>query len=139
MRRCSHGPRPVAASRCKGMAQSSERWLDSQAGPVVRPYAITRGRTRPGRGSLDLIAMVEATSSGGGDNTSLAPEHREILQICRSPTAVADIAGGLGLPAGVVRVLVADLWERGLVRIQQPPPRPDRQLLQRVAEGIRRL
>lgn len=40
----------------------TERWFDDAAGPVVRPYAMTRGRTKgsvPTAG-LDLIALVIA-------------------------------------------------------------------------------
>jgi len=39
---------------------SAERWLDEDAGAVVRPYALTRGRTRPAGGRLDLIALISA-------------------------------------------------------------------------------
>jgi hypothetical protein len=30
-------------------------WLDDDAGPVVRPYAMSHGRTRPAVGRFDLI------------------------------------------------------------------------------------
>ena len=29
------------------MAAPKDRWLDREAGPVVRPYAVTKGRTAP--------------------------------------------------------------------------------------------
>ena len=29
---------------------SGDRWFDREAGPVVRPYALTMGRTRPAAG-----------------------------------------------------------------------------------------
>lgn len=36
-------------------------WFDDDAGPVVRPYAMTRGRTsHAGQHRLDLIALVVA-------------------------------------------------------------------------------
>ncbi|MCK1797681.1 DUF742 domain-containing protein [Streptomyces sp. XM4193] len=39
----------------------TERWFDDAAGPVVRPYAMTRGRTRGASDEpLDLIALVLA-------------------------------------------------------------------------------
>ncbi|MCX2968534.1 MULTISPECIES: DUF742 domain-containing protein [Streptomyces] len=39
----------------------TDAWFDDAAGPVVRPYAMTRGRTRPdARLRLDLIALVTA-------------------------------------------------------------------------------
>ena len=38
-----------------------EFWDDAEAGPVVRPYAMTRGRTEPTGGTFDLISLVVAT------------------------------------------------------------------------------
>ncbi|HET6634149.1 MAG TPA: DUF742 domain-containing protein, partial [Streptomyces sp.] len=40
----------------------TDRWFDDAAGPVVRPYAMTRGRTHAGTAAarLDLIALVTA-------------------------------------------------------------------------------
>ena len=40
-----------------------DRWFDREAGPVVRPYALTKGRTLPSGGaSFGLIDVVIATS-----------------------------------------------------------------------------
>ncbi|GAB2781446.1 DUF742 domain-containing protein [Streptomyces daliensis] len=58
-----------------------DRWFDDAAGPVVRPYAMTRGRTRSSTGQhrLDLIALVIAESpdgaadAAGADSTDGAP------------------------------------------------------------------
>ncbi|MGW8376107.1 DUF742 domain-containing protein [Streptomyces sp. ODS28] len=45
-----------------GAGGMQDRWFDDAAGPVVRPYAMTRGRTHSGTGHhrLDLIAQVVA-------------------------------------------------------------------------------
>ena len=43
------------------MPSNDERWLDAEAGPVVRPYALTQGRTRHTGESFDLVATVMAT------------------------------------------------------------------------------
>ena len=41
--------------------QGRSHWFDDEAGPVVRPYAMTRGRTSSqGQHRLDLIAVVVA-------------------------------------------------------------------------------
>ncbi|MBQ1161307.1 DUF742 domain-containing protein, partial [Streptomyces sp. A73] len=44
----------------------TNHWFDDAAGPVVRPYAMTRGRTRSGAegAQLDLIALVVAEDLG---------------------------------------------------------------------------
>ena len=39
----------------------SHDWLDRDAGPVVRPYAMIQGRVAPAGGELDLVAFVVAT------------------------------------------------------------------------------
>nr|BFE85678.1 hypothetical protein GCM10020093_082790 [Planobispora longispora] len=45
----------------------TERWLDQDAGPIVRPYTVTRGRTRPTSDRFDLIATVVATGPAPPD------------------------------------------------------------------------
>jgi hypothetical protein len=119
-----------------------ERWLDAEAGPVVRPYALTRGRTRHSGESFDLVATVMATGARIADPTALGPEHMSVLQLARAPTTVADIASDVDLPLGVVRILLADLRELGLVAIRMPvtmAERVDKQTLREVLNGLRGL
>src|SRR4051812_4290623 len=93
--------------------QGSSHWFDDEAGPVVRPYAMTRGRTsHEVQHRLDLIAVVvtEPHVDGPGTDPSLSPEHVSIVELCRdTPQSVAELAAELDLPVGVVRVLVGDL------------------------------
>ena len=124
------------------MSPSEERWLDAEAGPVVRPYTFTRGRTRVVGEPLDLIAVVVASRRSRSSPQRLDPEHFGVLRLCRSPTTVADLAADLDLPIGVVQVLLADLRERSLVTVHNPiPPArlPDPQILREVADALRRL
>ena len=93
------------------MASDDRLWLDAQAGPVVRPYALTRGRTRPGGEAFDLVSTVSITSAWVTDPDGLEPEHVSVLQLARRPTTVVDIASDVDLPLGVVRILLADLRE----------------------------
>lgn len=61
-------------------------WFDDDAGPVVRPYAMTRGRTsHSGQHRLDLIALVVAESAADDPvwDVTLSPEHAHILGLCR--------------------------------------------------------
>ena len=124
------------------MPSSDDHWLDEEAGPVVRPYAVIRGRTRPSGEKLDLIAVITAVRGVRLDPSSLDPEHLEVLRLCRLPTSVAELAADLDLPLGVVRILLGDLQERSLVSIHHPiPPArlPDMQVLKEVVDGLRRL
>ena len=46
---------------------ADDKWIDRDSGPVVRPYAVTGGRTEPADGEvLDLIAVVVVTHRRGG-------------------------------------------------------------------------
>jgi hypothetical protein len=123
------------------MPSNDERWLDAEAGPVVRPYALTQGRTRHTGDSFDLVATVMATRAAA-DTSSLAPEHLSVLQLARAPTTVADIASDVDLPLGVVRILLADLRELGLIAIRTPvamAERIDKHTLREVLNGLRGL
>jgi len=124
------------------MPSNEERWLDAEAGPVVRPYALTRGRTRHSGESFDLVATVISTDARLSDPSALGPEHLNVLQLARAPTTVADIASDVDLPLGVVRILLADLRELGLVAIRMPvtmAERVDKQTLREVLNGLRGL
>ena len=107
------------------------KWVDRDSGPVVRPYAVTGGRTEPADGEvLDLIAVIMASGRPAepADQLGLSPEHRRILGLCRQPATVADVASDTGLPVGVVRVLLADLIQQGRIRVlPRPPGRPEAQ------------
>lgn len=117
-------------------------WLDHEAGPVVRPYTMTGGRARPATGGLNLLTYVEALYAPEADLIHLQPEHRLILGMTRKALSLAEIAGRLDLPLGVVRVLVGDLLQANLVSTfesQTTVTPPDEQLLQAVIDGLRAL
>lgn len=114
---------------------------------VVRPYALTAGRTRPSGDNIDMVALVSviravpAGDAGKEEVSELGPEHVRLLRFCRSRPSVADLATELDLPLGVVRILLADLRERGLVKIY-PPVRAglaDVSILKEVADALRRI
>ncbi|MEV6550677.1 DUF742 domain-containing protein [Streptomyces sp. NPDC051597] len=111
--------------------------------PLVRPYAMTGGRTRP-RYQLAIEALVHTTAEPARLQGQL-PEHQRICQLCREIKSVAEISALLSIPLGVARILVADLAEAGLVAIHQPGGdesaggQPDVTLLERVLSGLRKL
>ncbi|MER7656116.1 DUF742 domain-containing protein [Streptomyces albidoflavus] len=124
----------------------AHRWFDDDAGPVVRPYAMTRGRTTgTGQHRLDLIAVVvaEPRADGPEENRTLSPEHVDIVVLCReAPQSVAELAAELDLPVGVVRVLIGDLVEAEFVHVNRPVPPaelPDESILREVISGLRAL
>ncbi|MBL1083691.1 DUF742 domain-containing protein [Streptomyces actinomycinicus] len=120
------------------------RWYDDEAGPIVRPYTMTRGRTRPaGDVFIDLIAIVSAVpgdDAGLTDQRLQSPEYRDILGLCREPLTLADLGSATGLPLGVIRVLLGDLGTNGLISITRPVPPaqlPDESILREVLDGLR--
>jgi hypothetical protein len=119
------------------------KWVDRDSGPVVRPYALTGGRTEPATGEmLDLIAIVVAAPRDATDLTGLSPEYRKILALCGQPATVADVASDTALPLGVVRVLLADLLVQGrltVMRQRHAGERPSTDLLEEVLHGLRAL
>ncbi|MCZ0990262.1 MULTISPECIES: DUF742 domain-containing protein [Streptomyces] len=126
--------------------QGRSHWFDDEAGPVVRPYAMTRGRTTsPAQHRLDLIAVVVTEPDAGDPETdpTLSPEHVEIVGLCRTaPQSVAELATELDLPIGVVRVLIGDLVHAELVHVTRPVPPaelPDESILRDVINGLRAL
>ncbi|MEV5439601.1 DUF742 domain-containing protein [Streptomyces sp. NPDC052682] len=126
--------------------QRRSHWFDDEAGPVVRPYAMTRGRTTsPGQHRLDLIAVVvtEPHVEDPEADPTLSPEHVDIVELCRdTPQSVAELAAELDLPIGVVRVLIGDLVDAELVHVNRPVPPaelPDESLLRDVINGLRAL
>ena len=110
---------------------------------LVRPYAMTGGRTRP-RYQLAIEALVSTTAEAERLRGQL-PEHQRICLLCREIKSIAEISALLTIPLGVVRILVADLAEAGLVAIHQPGGdesaggQPDVTLLERVLSGLRKL
>ena len=117
------------------------RWLDAAAGPVVRPYALTGGRTVPGRDELDMLALVGAVRPVDEGPGGLSPEQVAILGACQRPCSVAEVSALVDLPLGVVRVLLADLLDRDAVVVRGAPPssEPSQGVLNKVINGLRAL
>lgn len=123
------------------MMNSGTVWFDEAAGPLVRPYAVTNGRTRVNTYGLDLITLVVAIPSAP-DITRMQPEHAQIIRLCQRPLSVAEVAARLDFAVTVVKVLISDLIEANqlIFRSAAPPTEvPQTQVLQAVLDGIRKL
>lgn len=118
-----------------------EEWYDNDAGPLVRLYVMTSGRARESGPEFDLLATVQATAHEPASR-SLSPEQRHLLRICGRPQTVVDIASESNLPVSVVRVLLGDLRDAGLITASRPGRSshlPDKRVLQEVIDGLRAL
>lgn len=119
-------------------------WFDERAGYLVRPYALTGGRTSPSGSDFSLITLVAtAPAAATHDGRGEQPELLAILDVCQKhPLAVVEIAARLDLPASVVKVLCGDLLDRSLISVKAPSEEsaaPSVELLERVIDGIRKL
>jgi hypothetical protein len=105
----------------------------------VRPYTVTNGRTRPST-ALDLVSLVRATGRGMVAPERLGLEHAQALELCHSPTSVAEVAAHLRQPVMVTKVLLSDLIDSGAVTARFPTfDSTDPARLEALLDGLRRL
>lgn len=123
------------------MTAADEEWFDEAAGPLVRPYAMTGGRTRSDTLGLDLITLVVAMHDA--TDADVEPEYAGILSACQYPTSVVEVAAKVDLPLQVVKVLLSDLITQRLIMFRSPvapgAEPPSQHVLQAVLDGIRKL
>jgi hypothetical protein len=125
-----------------GGSDPAAREPERQPPRLVRPYALTGGRTRDLWTGLPIEALLSATPNAAAQ-PGQSPEQRTIVRLCTHAfQSVAEISALLKLPLGVVRVLVGELVDSGVLELYQPrhqSERPDRALLERVLDGLRRI
>jgi hypothetical protein len=108
---------------------------------LVRPYALTGGRTRAKVGDLPIEALIVAVVSAA-ERARLRHEAKRIVDLCDAPISVAEVSAHIQVPLGTARVLVGDLVADGLVevhRMENGNGRPDVRLLERVLDGLQAL
>ena len=73
----------------------------------------------PASGSL--VGLIDVVIAAGdrmaAADARLGREHQRLLSRCRQPITVVDLASDADLPVGVVRVLVSDLSQYGMLRV----------------------
>ncbi len=117
---------------------------DELSGALVRPYAVTRGRTRP-RVDIAMEALVETTDRGRQYVTLIGREQQVIASLCDGNLqSLAEISARMKMALGVAKVLVADMAAEGLLSIYEPASLDNNddigtELLERVLSGLRRL
>jgi hypothetical protein len=108
---------------------------------IVPVYALTRGRTRSLGEDLPWEALVTTTGAGVAALPRLRFEQAHIVEFCRNPVSIAEVAAEVGVPIGVARVLVSDLRSEGLLVIHLPTldaaGRPGPEILERLLIGLR--
>jgi hypothetical protein len=104
-------------------------------GSAFRPFLLTGGRTRSVGTDLAVEALV--VTQLGADAGALSPEKALILDACRRPISIAEIAVTLSVPIGIARVLVSDLVVSDHVEVCATASTDDVALVRRLIAGVR--
>ncbi|WAL67546.1 DUF742 domain-containing protein [Amycolatopsis cynarae] len=137
---------PAVSNSGPMLPERPEPELFDDAASVVRPYALTGGRTRANY-ALELETLISVNNAAAarvdaGEVVQI--EHRSIMEECRTPRSVAEVAALLRVPIGVARVLISDAADAGLITVHKTVSGKDNaeahfMLMERVLSGLRRL
>ena len=115
---------------------------DELAAPArfVRPYTITAGRTKAAV-DLPMEATLRIQPRDAAADAELAVGALRVLDLC-DRRSVAEVSALSSMPIGVVRVLLGDLVQQGLVRVQatitESSSKDERiELIERTLRGLR--
>ncbi|WP_017611743.1 DUF742 domain-containing protein [Nocardiopsis salina] len=117
----------------------SRFWTPEPEATPIRPYSLTGGRSRP---SDDLPLDARVITVPAVDELHVDTELHEILVLCVRSATVAEVAARVDLPVGVVRILLSDLLDRGLLVVDgsgTEHERPSMELMRSVLDRIREL
>ncbi|GAA3203586.1 DUF742 domain-containing protein [Actinocorallia longicatena] len=131
------GPEPAAPGTPPTVPIPADGVSNEQ---FVRPFIVTGGRTRPADDRLRVETLVTAIPAAL--SAPLNFERRRIVEVCQWPLSVAEIAAGLGVPLGVVRVLIADLLAERYLTVHEHVGQNGHlslSLLERIRDGVRAL
>ncbi|MET7479074.1 DUF742 domain-containing protein [Streptomyces sp. NPDC005648] len=107
----------------------------------VRAYAWTAGRTS----SHHHFAVETLVTAAGPRSVSGAATQWDhaVLDLCREPRSVAEVAALVGVPLGVAKVLLGDMTDRGMIIVHEAATEagdaPTTALMERVLIGLRQL
>jgi hypothetical protein len=118
------------------------RELDNE-GPD-RLYTVTGGRSQADEANLDLVTLIVSNAEPA---PGMQSEHARILRMCVHPVAVVEISADLGLPVGVVKILLSDLLRANKITARHPrltsgrarTQLPDAAILKKVLVGLHNL
>jgi hypothetical protein len=115
---------------------------DEEEPATVRAYTWTGGRTRS-RSQLEIETLVSTSAHAEESLNTLRSEHQSVAGLCRESRSVAEVGALMSLPLGVVRVLLDDMADLGLIDVHHNEldnaAQPDLSLLDRVLRGLRDL
>lgn len=108
---------------------------------LVPFFVIAKGRALPADHEYEHTTLVTAHEGTSAVARTLSPEAREVMDLVRDGfLSVAEVSGHTHLPLGIVRILLAQMEEDGLILVRKPIPRAehaDRELLSAVLDGLK--
>lgn len=123
------------------MSSDDDHWFVDDS-PLVRPYAVTRGRTSGADRDVDMLTTV-ATARPSRRLRRTEPEYLAIIALCNTPVTVAEVSATLKLPLAVTRILIGDLIAEGNLIFRAPADTgnasKELNVLRAVLDGIRNL
>ncbi|GAA2993024.1 DUF742 domain-containing protein [Streptomyces fulvorobeus] len=109
--------------------------------PLVPLFVITNGRALPPDHEYEHTTLVMAAPESAAAARTLSPEAGQVMELVADGfLSVAEVAGHTHLPLGIVRILLAQLEEDGLILVRRPIPRAervDRELVSAVLDGLK--
>lgn len=111
--------------------------MTDEPAPFVRPYMLTRGRTRSQGPQLRIETLVRTAMDTAAAPDRRSPEEHRIISLCRDRAcSVAEVAALVPVPLGVARVLIGDLAHRGWLEVAETDDTPDITLIREVLHGL---
>lgn len=108
---------------------------------LVPLFVITNGRALPPDNAYERTTLVSAQEGATASARTLSPEARQVLELVTEGfLSVAEVAAHTHLPLGIVRILLAQMEESGLIIARKPVPRAervDREVLNAVLDGLK--
>jgi len=86
--------------------------FEDEEAKALRPYLLTRGRTRSAVDGLAFETLVEK-DAGQADAAQLRFENAKLLEMCDAPISVAELSAHLSIPLGSTMVMIGDLVASG--------------------------
>ncbi|MEV7992077.1 DUF742 domain-containing protein [Streptomyces sp. NPDC086077] len=108
---------------------------------LVPLFVIAKGRSLPAEHEYEHTTLVTAQEGASAAARTLSPEARTVMDLIADGfLSVAEVSGYTRLPLGIVRILLAQMAEDGLILVRNPAPRAervDRELLTAVLDGLK--
>lgn len=107
----------------------------------VRPYYLTRGRTRSFNDVVTFETIVAVAPMPSPYIQTLRFEEQALVELCAEPQSIVEISARLRLPVAVAKVLAGDLAAFGVLEVFAPPDDvlDDIALIDTVIDGLRQL